>query len=153
MPQRDNLQTTRRDSNIDSLPDAPLPPQQAQEEAQSPATPLAQQPNQLLGLPPALTRTPLSGSDKLRIYIHKSFGPPAVILPAFGTGFQMLNPPSHYPREWKDGSDAFGRIYGYIEADRVSRVTGQFLTYFLLYAVLSYLPSSSSNPMPRTSHA
>src|SRR5580704_15066158 len=83
-PQGDKLQANRRDLNIDSLPDAPLPQGQAEEEAQSPATPLAPQPNQLLGLPPALTRAPLSGGDKLRIYIHKSFGPPAVILPAFG---------------------------------------------------------------------
>jgi hypothetical protein len=153
MPQGDKLQTTRRDLNVDSLPDAPLPAGQAQEEAQDPATPLAQQPNQLLGLPPALTRTPLTGGDKLRIYIHKSFGPPAVILPAFGTGFQMLNPPSHYPREWKDGSGAFGRLYGYKVADRTSRETAQFLTGFLLHEDPRYQRSTSTNPLRRTFHA
>ena len=132
MPQGGELQSTRQDLTRDSLPDAPLPAGQAQGEAQSPAAPMTQPPNQLLGLPPALTRTPLTAEDKLRIYIHKSFGPPAVILPAFGTGIQMLNPPSHYPREWKDGSDAFGRIYGYKVADRTSRETAQFLTGLLL---------------------
>jgi len=114
---------------------------------------MAQHPNQLLGLPPALTRTPLTAEDKLRIYIHKSFGPPAVILPAFGTGIQMLNPPSHYPREWKDGSDAFGRIYGYKVADRTSRETAQFLTGLLLHEDPRYQRSTSSNAFRRTFHA
>ena len=152
-PQGDKLQATRRGLNIDSLPDAPLPQGQAKEEAQYPATPLAQQPNQLLGLPPALTRTTLTGEDKLQIYIHKAFGPPAVVLPALGTGFQMLNPPSHYPREWKDGSDAFGRIYGYKVADRTSRETAQFLTGFLLHEDPRYQRSTSTNPLRRTFHA
>jgi len=152
-PQGDKLQASRRDLNIDSLPDAPLPQGQAEEEAQSPATPLAQQPNQLLGLPPALTRTTLTGEDKLQIYIHKAFGPPAVVLPALGTGFQMLNPPSHYPRQWKDGSDAFGRLYGYKVADRTSRETAQFLTGFLLHEDPRYQRSTNTNPLRRTFHA
>jgi hypothetical protein len=153
IPQGDKLQTTRRDVNIDSLPDAPVPGGQAQGEGQAPATPAAQQANQVLGLPPALTRTPLTGKDKLQIYIHKTFGPPAVVLPALGTGFQMLNPPSHYPREWKDGSDAFGRLYGYKVADRTSRETAQFLTGFLLHEDPRYQRSASTNPLRRTFHA
>jgi hypothetical protein len=152
-PQGDKLQATRRDLDIDSLPDAPLPQRQAQEEAQSHVAPLTQQPNQLLDLPPVLTRTTLTGEDKLQIYIHKAFGPPAVVLPALGTGFQMLNPPSHYPREWKDGSDAFGRIYGYKVADRTSRETAQFLTGFLLHEDPRYQRSTSANPLRRTFHA
>jgi hypothetical protein len=152
-PQGDKLRAARRDQNIDSLPDAPLPAEQPQEEDQSPATPMAQQPNQLLGLPPALTRTTLTGEDKLQIYIHKAFGPPALVLPALGTGFQMLNPPSHYPREWKDGSDAFGRLYGYKVADRTSRETAQFLTGFLLHEDPRYQRSTSTNPLRRTVHA
>jgi hypothetical protein len=150
-PQGDELQATRRGLRIDSLPDAPQPQGQTQE-AHSPATPLAQ-PNQLLGLPPALTRTTLTGEEKLQIYIHKAFGPPAVVLPALGTGFQMLNPPSHYPREWKDGSDAFGRVYGYKVADRTSRESAQFLTGFLLHEDPRYQRSASTNPLRRTFHA
>jgi hypothetical protein len=152
-PQGDRLQPTGQDLNGDSLPDAPLPAGQAQEEAQAPAAPLAQQPNQLLALPPELTRNPLTEGDKLQIYIHKAFGPPAVVLPALGTGFQMLNPPSHYPRDWKDGSDAFGRLYGYRVADRTSRETAQFLTGFLLHEDPRYQRSTSTNPLRRTFHA
>jgi hypothetical protein len=151
--QGDEPQPARQDLTRDSLPDAPLPAGQAQGQAQDPATPSGRQTNQVLGLPPALTRTPLTGGDKLRIYIHKSFGPPALILPAFGTGIQMLNPPSHYPREWKDGGGAFGRIYGYKVADRTSRETAQFLTGFLLHEDPRYQRSTSTNALRRTFHA
>src|SRR6201984_3236321 len=129
----DELQPVRQDLTRDPLPDAPLPKGQAQGQDHHPVAPSSLQPNQVLGLPPTLTRIPLTGGDKFRIYIHKSFGPPAVILPAFGAGFQMLNPPNHYPREWKDGAGAFARTYGYKEADRASRETAQFLTGFLLH--------------------
>ncbi len=149
----DELQPARQDLSGDPLPDAPLPKGQAQGQDQNAVAPSSLQPNQVLGLPPALTRTPLTGGDKFRIYIHKSFGPPAVILPAFGAGLQMLNPPNHYPREWKDGAGAFARIYGYKEADRASRETAQFLTGFLLHEAPRYLRSTSTNPLRRTFHA
>jgi hypothetical protein len=151
--QEDELQPTRQDLRRDSLPDAPLPTEQAQAEARDPAMPSGQQPNQLLALPPALTRNRLTVEDKLRIYIHKSFGPPAVILPAFGAGFQMLNPPSHYPRDWKDSAGAFGRLYGYKLADRTSRETGQFLTGLLLHEDPRYQRSTSTNAFRRVFHA
>jgi hypothetical protein len=148
----DEFQPTRQDL-IGSLPDAPLPKGQAQGQDQNPVAPSGLQTNQVLGLPPTLTRTRLTGEDKLQIYIHKAFGPPAVILPAFGAGFQMLNPPNHYPREWKDGAEAFGRTYGYKVADRTSRETAQFLTGFLLHEDPRYQRSSSTNPLRRTFHA
>jgi len=149
----DELQPARQDLTGDPLPDAPLPKGQAQGQDQNAVAPSGLQANQVLGLPPTLTRTPLTGGDKFRIFIHKSFGPPAVILPAFGAGFQMLNPPNHYPREWKDGAAAFGRIYGYKEADRTSRETAQFLTGFLLHEDPRYQRSTSTNPLRRTFHA
>jgi len=149
----DEVQPAQQDLTGDPLPDAPLPKGPAQGQDHNPVAPLRLQPNQALGLPPALTRTSLTGGDKFRIYIHKSFGPPAVILPALGAGFQMLDPPSHYSREWKDGAGAFGRIYGYKEADRASRETAQFLTGFLLHEDPRYLRSTSTNPLRRTFHA
>jgi hypothetical protein len=95
----------------------------------------------------------LTAKDKFRIYIHKSFGPPAVILPAFWAGFQMLNPPNHYPREWRDGGDAFGRIYGYKVADRNSRETAHFLMDLFLHEDPRYQRSTSTNVFRRTFHA
>ena len=141
------------DAVVASLPDAPMPQNQAQN--QSPSSPAGSEThlNQFPILSPGLTRAPLTIQDKFRIYAHKSFGPPAVILPAFGAGLGMLNPPSKYPKEWKDGADAFGRNYGYRLADRTSRNTAQFLTGALLHEDPRYLRSTSSNPFTRTVHA
>jgi hypothetical protein len=136
-----------------TLPDAPMPQDQAQGE--SPSSPAVSEThlNQFPVLPPGLTRAPLTIQDKFHIYVHKAFGPPAVILPAFGTGLGMLNPPNKYPREWKDGADAFGRSYGYRVADHTSRDTAQFLTGALLHEDPRYLRSTSANPFARTLHA
>ena len=68
--------------------------------------------NPLSFLPAPMTRRPLTAEGKFSVYVHRTFGPPALILPAFGASLSMLNPPSHYPREWKDGAQAFGRHYG-----------------------------------------
>jgi hypothetical protein len=141
------------DAVVASLPDAPMPQAQAQgQPAPSPAGSETHL-NQFPVLSPGLNRTPLTFHDKFQIYAHKSFGPPAVILPAFGAGLGMLNPPSKYPKEWKDGAGAFGRNYGYRVSDRLSRETAQFLTGALLHEDPRYLRSTSSNPFARTVHA
>src|SRR5260370_27462491 len=109
------------DAVFAALPDAPMPQDQAQDRAQdeSPTSPADSEThlNQFPVLPPGLTRSPLTIQDKVHIYAHKTFGPPAVILPALGAGLGMLNPPSKYPREWKDVVGAFCRNYGYLHAD------------------------------------
>jgi hypothetical protein len=145
------------DVAIAVLPDAPMPQAQAQEQAQdqSPPSPAASGThlNQFPILSPRMTRAPLTFQDKFVIYAHKSFGPPAVILPAFGAGLGMLNPPSKYPKDWKDGASAFGRNYGYRLADRASRNTAQFLTGAIFHEDPRYLRSTNSNPFVRTVHA
>jgi hypothetical protein len=149
--QAKNHIATANDAVVATLPDAPMP--QGQE--QSPPSPAGSEThlNQFPILSPGLTRAPLTIQDKFHIYVHKSFGPPAVILPALGAGLGMLNPPSKYPEEWKDGAGAFGRNYGYRLADRTSRNTAQFLTGALLHEDPRYLRSTSSNPFTRTVHA
>ena len=141
------------DDAVVTLPDAPMPPDQAQD--QSPPSPVdsGTHLNQFPILSPGLTRAPLTNQDKFHIYAHKTFGPPAVILPGLGAGLGMLNPPSKYPKEWKDGAEAFGRNYGYRVAGHTSRNTAQFLTGVLLHEDPRYLRSTSSNPFARTVHA
>jgi len=145
------------DAAFAALPDAPMPQDQVQDQAQaeSPSSPPASETNlnQFPVLPPGLTRAPLTIQDKFHIYAHRTFGPPAVILPAFGAGLGVLNPPNKYPREWKDGAEAFGRNYGYRVADHTSRNTAQFLTGALLHEDPRYLRSTSGNPFVRTVHA
>jgi hypothetical protein len=141
------------DAVIATLPDAPMPQDQTQD-PNPPAPPVSgKHLNQYPILSPGLTRVPMTIQDKFLIYAHKSFGPPALILPAFGAGLGMINPPSKYPKEWKDGAGAFGRNYGYRLADRTSRDTAQFLTGALLREDPRYLRSTSTNPLARTVHA
>ena len=141
------------DAVIATLPDAPLPQDQAKDQTpSSPAEP-ATHLNQFPILSPRLTRAPLTFQDKFQIYAHKSFGPPALILPASGAGLGMINPPSKYPKEWKDGASAFGKNYGYRLADHTSRNTAQFMTGTLLHEDPRYLRSTSTNPFLRTVHA
>jgi len=142
------------DALLATLPDAPMPQNQDQAQAPPPSPSISgKHVNKYPVLPPGVTRTPLTFRDKFRIYEHKTFGPPAVILPAFGAGLGMINPPSKYPKEWKDGAGAFGRNYGYRLADRTSRETAQFLTGTLLHEDPRYLRSTSTNPFARTLHA
>jgi hypothetical protein len=141
------------DAVIATLPDAPMPQDQAQDPNLPTPAVSGKHLNQYPILSPGLTRAPMTIQDKFVIYAHKSFGPPALILPAFGAGLGMINPPSKYPKEWKDGAGAFGRNYGYRLADRTSRDTAQFLTGALLREDPRYLRSTSSNPLARTVHA
>ena len=141
------------DAVIATLPDAPMPQDQAQDQTPSSPTDPATHLNQFPILSPRLTRASLTFQDKFQIYAHKSFGPPALILPALGAALGMINPPSKYPKEWKDGGGAFGRNYGYRLADRTSRNTAQFLTGALLREDPRYLRSTSTNLFARTVHA
>ena len=104
-------------------------------------------------LPAPMTRTPLTAEGKLSVYVHRTFGPPALILPAFGAGLSMLNPPTHYPREWKDGAQAFGRNYGNTVATVTARETASMLASVALHEDPRYRPSGSTNVLYRAFHA
>jgi hypothetical protein len=104
-------------------------------------------------LPPALSQKRLTPKDKFQIYIHQSFGPQNFILPAFGAGFELLHPPRHYPREWKDGGEALGRWYGEQIASSTSNRTAQFLAETALHEDPRYVPAGSKNFLVRMSHA
>jgi hypothetical protein len=109
--------------------------------------------NPLSFLPAPMTREPLTADEKLSVYVHRTFGPPALILPAFGAGLSMLNPPSHYPHEWKDGAQAFERSYGNIVATVTARETASMLAGVALHEDPRYRPSGSTNVLRRVFHA
>ena len=102
---------------------------------------------------PVTTSQRLSFNDKFTIYAHQTFGPPAVIFPAFAAGMGMANPKNHYPREWRDGAGAFGRLYGDSIAMATSQRTARFLTGVALHEDPRYVRSNSKNPLVRTMHA
>jgi hypothetical protein len=139
-----------QDQRAANLPDAPQP--QGQSNLPSASSRPQEENGAVLFLPVATPRR-LSFSDKFTIYAHQTFGPPALIFPAFAAGRDMANPKSHYPREWKDGGGAFGRIYGDSLAMATSQRTARFLTGVALHEDPRYVRSNSKNPLMRTMHA
>jgi hypothetical protein len=135
---------------VANLPDAPQP--QYQSDPSGSASHPQDQNSALLFLPVKSPRT-LSFSDKFAIYTHQTFGPPALIFPAITAGMGMANPRSHYPREWKDGPGAFGRLYGDTLAMATSQRTARFLTGVALHEDPRYVRSNSKHPLMRTMHA
>ena len=133
-----------------NLPDAPQPRGQSNLPSSSS---IPQDQNSALLLLPVKSPRSLSFSDKFTIYTHQTFGPPALILPAFKAGMGMANPTKHYPREWKDGAGAFGRLYGDSIATVTSQRTARFLTGVALHEDPRYVRSTSKNPLLRTTHA
>jgi hypothetical protein len=133
-----------------NLPDMPKPQDQGNPSSSSSSQ--QEQNSALLFLPVKSPRS-LSFSDKFAIYTHQTFGPPALIFPAVTAGMGMANPRSHYPREWKDGPGAFGRLYGDTLAMATSQRTARFLTSVALHEDPRYVRSNSKNPLMRTMHA
>jgi hypothetical protein len=131
------------------LPDVPQP----QGQSNLPSSSRPQDENSGLLFLPVKSSHSLSFGDKFTIYAHQTFGPPAAILPAFTAGMGMANPRKHYPREWRDGGGAFGRLYGDSIAMASSQHTARFLTSVALHEDLRYVRSNSKNPLLRTAHA
>src|SRR4029077_16078394 len=132
-----------------NLLDAPQP--QGQNNLPGSSSHLQDENSAVLFLPVKSTRS-LSFGEKFSIYAHQTFGPPALILPAFKAGMGMANPQNHYPREWKDGAGAFGRSYGDSIAMATSQRTARFLTGVALHEDPRYVRSTSKNPLARTTH-
>jgi len=138
----------------DDLPDAPsfLDAQNAQPQQQRSQAPPVGPP--MGPVPPWMTKTRLTLGDKFTIYTHQTFGPPALVFPAFGAGIRMVNPPNHYPHDWTDGGGAFGRLYGSALATQTSKRTAEFLTEAVLHEDPRYLPARpGSNAGERIFHA
>jgi hypothetical protein len=105
-------------------------------------------------IPPLLTDRPMTFSEKFAIYKHQTFGPPALVFPAFGAGIRMANPPKDYPREWIDGGGAFGRLYGSAIATQTTKRTAKFFTESLFHEDPRYLPApAGANLGARVFHA
>lgn len=137
----------QRTANLPDVPEA----QGLRSDSSSSSNPQDQ--NSALLFLPVENSQRLSFSDKFTIYAHQTFGPPALIFPAFGAGIGMANPRNHYPREWSQGAGAYGRLYGDALATATSTRTARFLTGIALHEDPRYLRSTSKNPLTRTMHA
>jgi hypothetical protein len=148
-PAKETPETQSR--QVANLPDAPQP--QYQSDPAGASLVPGQDKNSAVLFLPVKTARRLDFNDKFSIYVHQTFGPPAVIVPAFTAGMALANPKSHYPREWKDGAGAFGRNYGDALAIVGSQRTARFLTGVALHEDPRYVRSNSKNPLARTAHA
>jgi hypothetical protein len=143
IPETQGLQT----ANLTGIPEA-----QDQSNPSSPSPHPQDENSAVLFLPVATSQRP-SFRNKFTIYAHQTFGPPALIFPAFAAGMGMANPKNHYPREWRNGGGAFGRLYGDSIATATSQRTAHFLMGVALHEDPRYVRCNSKNPLVRTMHA
>lgn len=86
-------------------------------------------------------------------YAVVTFGPRALVAPAFSSLILMAHPPIDYPHHWRDGGGAFGRNYGAFLARASSLQAGRFFTGAALQEDFRYRPSVSRNFLLRSAHA
>ena len=145
-PQASSSQTTQLSRVVmppqpDELPDAP---QATPINAGGPVHPPG------MGPGPLLTHT---FHDKFMAFAVTTAGPRALVGPAFPAAIRMANPPSHYPNDWRQGAEGFGRNYGDQLATVATLQTGRFVVGAALHEDFRYHPSTSTNFFVRTGHA
>jgi len=138
-------------SASESLPDAPGIEKTVP--ARQPLNPLSPSAAPWLFNPQLNIAKPLTVQQKFQVYTHQSFGPPQFIAPAFGAAIRMANPPSDYPREWKDGGGAFARLYGSSLATQTAKHTVEFATEAAFHYDARYVRSNDVGAWPRIGHA
>ncbi|HEV2397399.1 MAG TPA: hypothetical protein VGS27_10700 [Candidatus Sulfotelmatobacter sp.] len=100
-----------------------------------------------------LCNATMNFGEKVRYFAHQAFGTGAFVAPLFTAGADIGKPPAHYPRQWRQGPLAFGRLYGDALAFQTAEQTGRFLTGAALHEDPRYSPSTNHNPLARTMHA
>ena len=120
------------------LPDAPVPEPRAGDAIYAPL---------------AVGDTPPTLKTQLETYVVVTFGPRAVVSPAFTAAFKMAFPPKGYPRIWRDGAEAYGRNYGDAIVSKVSLQTARYGTGILLHEDFRYRRSPTATGFGRLGHA
>ena len=141
------VSTSQSAAEIAGLSDLPEAPsfQSTQNAAYETSDASASAPSKLeglMGLPALWTSTPLTLDQKFTHYVHETFGPHALVLPAVGAGIRMAHPPSGYPSDWTDGAGAFGRLYGSALATQTSKRTARFLVGAAVHEDPRYVPAA-----------
>ncbi len=137
-----SINACAQSASLPSLPEVPV----AKVPAQTQSVPvLPEAPEPIAGdswyAPLAEGKRPQSLKLKTESYLVVTFGPRAMISPAFSAALKMARPPAGYPREWLDGGAAFGRNYGAALGNRVALETGRYAAGALLHEDFRYRPS------------
>lgn len=106
---------------------------------------------------PSKDKDPCEGhpdrTQKAGCFAHRSLGIGTFVGPLFMAVPGMAKPPAGYPRQWRKGPAAFGRLYGDALALQTAQQTGRFLAALALHEDLRYFPDVSGNPLRRALHA
>lgn len=101
----------------------------------------------------AVSCSRLDFAGKARYFAGHSFGPGAFVGPLLWSAPILAKPPAHYPKDWRQGAGALGRLYGDALAFQTAAQTGKFLTGATFHEDPRYSASSSRNPFARAMHA
>lgn len=96
---------------------------------------------------------PQTFHDKFMACAVTTAGPRALVGPVFPAAIRMANPPSHYPNDWRQGAEGFGRNYGDHLARFATLRRARFVAGAALHEDFRYHPSMSTNFFARTGHA
>jgi hypothetical protein len=96
---------------------------------------------------------PQTLQERFTEYAVRTFGPRAVVTPAFGAAIRQANPNPNYPENWQTGFGAFGRNYGSGLARKTTFETARFTAGALLHEDTRYRPSTVKNPVGRALYA
>ena len=96
------------------------------------------------------TYSPLTASDRWRLYFTGAFGPGAILRAGAGAGLSQLN---DTPKEWKQGSEAYGDRFGSELAEHVIRKTMEAGGTALLHEDNRYFRSTDTAFGERLKHA
>jgi len=93
--------------------------------------------------------TPLTNSERARIYLRSAFGPGAIVKAAAAGAIAQAN---GKPKEWGGGADAFGERIGNAYAMHVIRKTLEHGGAFALHEDNRYIRSTETGFWPRSKH-
>jgi hypothetical protein len=96
------------------------------------------------------TYTPLTASERWRQYFIGALGPEAILRAGAGAGISHLN---DTPKEWRQGSEAYGERFGSNLAEHVIRKTLESSAAALLHEDNRYFRSTDTGFGRRLKHA
>jgi hypothetical protein len=96
---------------------------------------------------------PMSLKRKLQYYAKDTFNPVSLLIPALPAAIIMADPPRRYPREWRDGADAFGRNFGDCLITELAANSGKFIAGAITHEDPRYYPDQARGFAHRTWHA
>ena len=99
---------------------------------------------------PTVEFTPLTASERLRLYLTTTYGPLSIVHSAAAAGISQWR---DAPKEWKQGAEAYGDRFGNSYARHLIRGTLEYGASAILREDNRYVPSLDTGFWKRTRHA